>query len=847
MTKMRSWTLDDVTHGLRSMRSAGGNPSYAEIVRRIAEQRAARGVPAGERRPARATVYDCFRTDRRRLDVDLVVEIAKALGAGDAEAARWAQACRVAHSQADAATVVTAFAELPTPIEQFVGRQAELDMIVRAGSDTSSSSVFSIEGMPGCGKSQLAIRAARRLLDAGHVDGVLHADLRGFHADNPPVDPAAVLGTFLRLLDVPVREIPDGLAQRQAAFQARMRARRHVIVLDDALNADQVAPLVPRDSGAVVLVTSRTTLGDPVEAVQVPLGVFARDEAVGLLRDVAGADVVDADLAAATELVEASGCLPLAVRLTATRVAARPGWSLADHVEPLLRRRRGLRLDDAVGATLDVSYAALSSAAQATLRLLGAHPCADLDVPAIAALVDSDVDQARRSVDELTTHHLVSRPRPHRYSLHALVQTYALDRSYDEDRQAVRDEAWGRLCDHHLAMVWAGYNVTYRAMSFINRQAPAHVGVPDLDEISALAWLDANIENVLTLASQGAELGRPDLANHLSDGISWWVNRYGRYREARMLHSLALDNAGLRGNQVGAARARLDLGQILVRLAEWDAATIYLTQAERAFEDMGDLYAACSGLNALAIVDVHHGRLSEGIERFRRAAELAGAAGHDQGTATAWDNIAVVHRRAGRLDEALEFHRRALELAERIGDRYLQATGLTNVSEVQLLLGSHDDALSSAQRGLVMAHELDNAPTIAYGNDNVANVLSARGDHEEALGHYREALVRSREIGDRHLEAGVLNSLGVNYLNMGDATQARRHLDDALKVSTAVGDLFERARGLNGIGSVLAAGGDDEGARRTWDEALELFERLGSPEATEVRDHLARLPGSAQP
>ncbi|WP_165367811.1 AAA family ATPase, partial [Phytoactinopolyspora endophytica] len=326
-----------MSEGLRSMRSAAGHPSFAEIAKRVGTIRGARGVPAGEQRPARATVYDCFRADRRRLDVDLVVDIVRALGADDAEAARWAQTCRAAQSQADAATVVTAHTDLPAGIDHFVARDDELASILDACEDATMSHVFFIAGMPGSGKTQLAIKTARRLLDSARVEGVLHADLRGYHPDNPPADPAAMLDTFLRLFDVPAREIPSGLVQRQALFHQHLGSRRHVIILDDASETEQVIPLIPSTSGTIVLVTSRTaldgtTLSDGTKSVRVPLDVFTPEEAVDLLRDVAGADLVDADISSATQLVEASGCLPLAVGLTATRVAAKPGWTLADHL-----------------------------------------------------------------------------------------------------------------------------------------------------------------------------------------------------------------------------------------------------------------------------------------------------------------------------------------------------------------------------------------------------------------------------------------------------------------------------------------------------------------------------------
>ncbi len=82
-------TLDDYALRLRALREWAGSPSYAEIARRIERLRAARRHPAGQRRPSRVTVYDCFRLGRRRLDVELVADIVRALGGTDADVLGW--------------------------------------------------------------------------------------------------------------------------------------------------------------------------------------------------------------------------------------------------------------------------------------------------------------------------------------------------------------------------------------------------------------------------------------------------------------------------------------------------------------------------------------------------------------------------------------------------------------------------------------------------------------------------------------------------------------------------------------------------------------------------------------
>lgn len=837
----RLWTLERLALDLRSMRSAAGHPSYAEIARRIAEHRAARGVSPGERRPARATVYDCFRTDRRRVDIDLVVDVVRVLGATEAECVWWAQACRAAQRQADAARVVSVYAELPDTVDEFVGRDHLVDLIVKAGASGEGPRTFWIEGMAGAGKTQLAVRAARRLVDRGDVDAVIVADLRGFRHDSPPADANAVMAACLRILDVPAGHIPTDDARRRELFADRLRSRRHVVIFDDAADAAQVRPLLSHDHDAVVLITSRTALSEPIGAAPVQLGALTTEEAIDLIRRVNGTEVVDADAGAAADLVQESGRLPLAVGLAAMRVAARPGWSLGDHVAVLRERRRTHRLDDAVRASFDLSYSALPATTRAVLRLLAVHPCDDLDLGAIAALTGRDVAAVSGDVDELCRHHLLERPRPGRHAVHDLVRTYALDRSYDEDRPAVRREAMLRLCDHVAGMVWGAYQLSHRAEGGGPRRPAQRVAVPDLGEDEARAWMSANIGTILTLAGHGSDAGRDDVAVELSEGAAAWLNTFGHYREARLLHQMALDRAVIDGDHLAQARARLDLGMVMVRLSEQEQGSHHLQRALNAFNDMGDVRGAGVAMNALAIIAVHDGRLDEGIERFQRAAEYARAAGDGMGIATALDNVAIAMRRAGKMDEAAHHHELGLRQAERIGDTYRVATGLINLAEVQLLLGRPADALASASRGLEMARTLDNAPAIAYGADNLATVLSALGDHTAALTHYEEALALSRDIGDRHLEAAVLNNSGIASLKTGDGERARRHHDDALAVSSGVDDDFERARALGGLGAVLEAANDPHEAQRRWTDALVIFERLGSPEAAEVRERLVRL------
>ncbi|SCC01126.1 ECF transporter S component [Arthrobacter sp. NIO-1057] len=86
-------SLDAVVGDLQLLRLKAGEISYAEIVRRIAKIREAKGMDPAVSKPARTTVYDAFRPGRSRVNVTLVGEIVLALGCTEAEAQAWKRRC----------------------------------------------------------------------------------------------------------------------------------------------------------------------------------------------------------------------------------------------------------------------------------------------------------------------------------------------------------------------------------------------------------------------------------------------------------------------------------------------------------------------------------------------------------------------------------------------------------------------------------------------------------------------------------------------------------------------------------------------------------------------------------
>jgi len=82
-------SFDALAADLQRLRREAGDVSYAEVAARIAARRESEGMSAGAARVARSTVFDVFRPGRRRVNPDLVREVALALGEDEESAAQW--------------------------------------------------------------------------------------------------------------------------------------------------------------------------------------------------------------------------------------------------------------------------------------------------------------------------------------------------------------------------------------------------------------------------------------------------------------------------------------------------------------------------------------------------------------------------------------------------------------------------------------------------------------------------------------------------------------------------------------------------------------------------------------
>lgn len=278
-------------------------------------------------------------------------------------------------------------ATLPADTVAFTGREdqlASLCELVRPtpGRDAWRPRRLLITGMPGIGKTALAVRAAHASTEH-FPDGQLYADLRG--PDGTPKDPCDVLLRLLRALGETGLDreshIADDLDELVRRYRTRTAGKRLLLVLDNASGDLQLGPLLPGSPDIAVIVTARTPLTETVGAHTTVLGPLDDAAAHELLRTAAGPGRIDAAPQAAREIVAHCAGLPLALRIAGARLAARPHWSpdrlaqrLADPSTRLLELRLGdLDVQRSLGRPLE-GLDRPSRALLGRLPLLGREP-----------------------------------------------------------------------------------------------------------------------------------------------------------------------------------------------------------------------------------------------------------------------------------------------------------------------------------------------------------------------------------------------------------------------------------------------------------------------------------------
>ncbi|WP_240205003.1 AfsR/SARP family transcriptional regulator [Streptomyces tsukubensis] len=707
--------------------------------------------------------------------------------------------------------------QLPSDTADFTGhgaRIADIERTLLGPRERRAVGLVVIVGKPGTGKSTLATHIAHRVGETHFADGQLYCDLRG--TSGAPATAGEVLGRFLRALGIPGPVIPESPDERAEMYRTLLGSRRVLVVLDDAASESQVRALLPGAGSCAVLVTSRVRMTGLPGAHRVELDVLETEEALELLVRVIGEERVAGEEVAAQALIRTVGGLPLALRIVAARLAARPHWTLASMVHRLANERH--KLDElthgemTMRASLSLTHDGLGPGDRQLLRLLSLAQGPSLPGWLAGALLDdrrpfpSDLLEPLVDVQMLDVVGMES-TGGFRYRFHEIIRVFAREQLAAHDDQATRSAALDRMLGCWMALAEEAHRRVYGGdFTVLHGSAPrwlppaAHV-----DELLAdpMEWLDSEHANLVQAVEHAAAEQLDEVCWDLTTTLVTLFETRGYLDHWERTHQLALRTARSAGNQRGSAAVLASLGSLYLSRSQYEESRTALTTALGLFTEMEDR----------------------------------------QGLGLCHRDLALVERFLGHEYEALELYDRALRDFDASGDVVGRAIVLTQSAQIWMLRGQSATAQSRLDEALGIYRLVGYTGGQARALRRAGQLRQQQGELGAAVATFTEVLELCRDSGDVIGEGHLLRDLGLAHARMGQHAAARDCLDLALGIRERIMDHGGAALVRLDLAKLLASDGgpgDRDRSRDLLRSAVRAFrDRRMEPELAEAQKLLA--------
>lgn len=644
--------------------------------------------------------------------------------------------------------------QLPAMPRLFTGRRRELDSLTTMLTDVTNERrvlmISAIAGAGGIGKTWLAVEWAHQQIDR-FPDGQLFVDLRGFDPSGKPMASTVALRVFLDGLGVAPAAIPPDPDAQLGLYRSLVADRRMLIVLDNAYDASQVAPLLPGSDTCTVLITSRRNLTGLISAYgasSLELDVLSAFEAAELLARGVGPERVAREPAAAAELVDWCSGSPLALSIVSARARTHPEFPLEVLTDEL--RDATARLDafdsgdrySNLRAVLSWSLQALTPAQSTMFAFVGLAYGPDISLEATARMTNLAEPKTKAHLRALEDVRLIQQPLPGRFRMHDLVRLYSVERAHDMLDVDIRHDALNRLTNFYLQTAYAS-RLRLRPDDVPLGLEPESNTRGDRfnDTSSALAWLDANHPCLLATVQAAAKDSLPEKTVSLAWSLDPFHRGRGHIHDRITTWQLALSVAERHRDSLLAGIARRYLGRSFSRANMNTEALSCLRQALSSAQESG---------NIIGQADAHDG--------------LAGA----------WEHQGDDH-------EALSHATRALRIFRELGLQVLEARSLNDMGWFCARLEDYERARIHCEDALDLFSRTQNLEGQADTLDSLGYIAYQTGKHSAALDYYLQALSIQQTTGYTYDEADTSDRLAMVHAALGQESHAisawRRALD----------------------------------------------------------------------
>jgi tetratricopeptide (TPR) repeat protein len=671
---------------------------------------------------------------------------------------------------------------LPSP-PHFVNRIGDLEWLMEQLSGKESTSVVTLGGLAGIGKTALAVVAVRKLREAGRFrDGIAVIFCQEF------TNAIDILKRVLARFDPQRHQAETNDLTTLAEIAHYLLDNKDALVILDNVEPDLVVEkvVVPlHATGTVLLLTTQQSLAYdaiPLEASRV-LNLLSLQEAMDLFALSLGrgmsVKLTPREQAAAARIVIALDHHTLSIKLAGTYAA-----NAHRDLEELAREfeedpHRAIEVPEgasprAVELVFSRSTERLSSEVQQLFAALSVFRTVEFSRRAALALAKAlaltksqenlDVLVLRGLLDASTRADMPEESDRERLRMHPLLRTFAASRFYQWTEQE-------RIIAHRAI---ANYYSIY-----VNKAPIESLGVDETNITGSLEWSYDWEEHELVVS--------------LCSGMKRFWNERGRTAESLrylpwgMLAAEAIVKVtGERSDRLRAADLALAYGQVHRPCGRVD-------EVEQIFKDN------------LAIRRELHDRHGEGVVLTTLGQSV---------------------RRRGQLQEAEDYLQQALAIAREVQNRHNECLILDAIGRISRRRGQLEEAERYFQEALKIARAVQNRREQGVVLISLGQVDRDQGRMREAVENYQEALMLISEVQDRRVEGAVLTAMGQISQYYGEMKQAEQHFRDALTIARDLLDRSGEGIALSRLGELARDKGQLEEAQRCYEQSLALHREM---------------------
>ena len=692
---------------------------------------------------------------------------------------------------------------LPIHLTSFVGRKTELEGITTL---LTHNRLVTLSGPGGVGKSRLAIRVGRALLDR-FPDGVWMVDLS--MTDDPDAVPTTIAAPFgVRDQEVSgTRKLVDVLADYLAEAET-------LLIVDNCEQVRRVVSsivetILTRTTHLRVLTTSRGTLSIAGEIVyRVPPLTVTQDTGQGVhteatrlfyerAEQVAGlVHRTGEDLHTVVEITKKLDGLPLAIELAASRANIFSPQEILNHLEdrfafldvtpPTVAGRH-----ETLQETMDWSYQLLTESEQEGLRRLAVFHGWTLE--AVRTVLDEVAHDTLRLLESLVEKSLVEVSRQgatNRYSMLETIRQFALDKLQSDN-------------EHSARLAHAEYYCLLAEEGDQNLTGP--------DQAKWLRRMRVEHSNILGALEWAIEAGEDDLALRLIIAVGWFWFMDGYWQGPRDWFYRVYE-ATEEADPTQRARSVYRTGGFDVIMGRYSEIRTLVKEAYSVLFEHGTPTDKAYITFMLGAERAAHGEpdgfelLEESIERFEDLGDPWGAAFAKRwmgGTRESWH------------EEVIDLQRQSVQGFKKLEDRWSAAWSAVALGYNLLAVGSLEEARTYLEESLELVAEIQDAYVVPHAKRGLGLISAREGALELASSTISKTLPLFAKIGDDYCTFLTHTYLAEIAIEMGNHAEAIEHLTKILEDFEALGELPSTAAAcLRLVAELcLATGGDDMGAR----------------------------------